>query len=61
MTDTSLQVFDSEDFGSIRALTIDSAPWFVARDVTDALGLDRTATRRLDEDEKCAFNAHPWR
>jgi anti-repressor protein len=30
----------------------------VARDVTDALGLDRTATRRLDEDEKGVRSMH---
>lgn len=58
MTDNSVQVFDSEDFGSVRALTIDNEPWFVARDVTDALGLDRTATRRLDEDEKGVRSMH---
>ena len=27
-------------------------PWWVAKEVLDILGLDRTATRRLDEDEK---------
>lgn len=43
--DSSLQVFNNEDFGEIRVLAIDSEPWFVARDVTDALVLDRTATR----------------
>lgn len=58
MTETSIQVFNSEDFGNIRAITIDSEPWFVARDVTDALGLDRTATRRLDEDEKGVRSMH---
>ena len=54
MTDNSLQVFDSEDFGSIRALRIDNQPWFVAKDVCDALGLNnsRQALSRLDEDEK---------
>ena len=54
MTDTSLQVFDSEDFGSIRALTIDSEPWFVASDIAKALGYRMASdmTRRLDEDEK---------
>lgn len=54
----SLQVFTNEDFGSVRVLAIDSEPWFVARDVTDALGLDRTATRRLDEDEKGVRSMH---
>ena len=56
--ENSLQVFTNEDFGSVRALRIDNEPWFVARDVTDALGLDRTATRRLDEDEKGVRSMH---
>ena len=48
-----IQSFDSPEFGTVRALRgEDGEPLFVARDVTDALGLDRTATRRLDEDEK---------
>ena len=60
MTDnsnTSLQVFNSEDFGKIRALTIDSEPWFVAKDVCDALGI-RTDTIRgiLDDDEVSETN-----
>lgn len=54
----SLQVFTNEDFGSVRVLAIDNEPWFVARDVTDALGLDRTATRRLDDDEKGVRSMH---
>lgn len=50
----SLQVFTNEDFGNIRALTIDSQPWFVAKDVCDALGLSNVgqAIVGLDEDEK---------
>ena len=50
----SLQVFTNEDFGSVRALTIDSAPWFVAKDVCDALGLSNVgqAIVGLDEDER---------
>lgn len=30
-------------------------PWFVAADVCRALEIDKTATRRLDEDEKAAL------
>lgn len=54
MTDNSLQVFNSEDFGNIRALAIDNEPWFVAKDVCDALGLSNVgqAIVGLDEDEK---------
>lgn len=48
------QVFNHEDFGSIRAVKIDNEPWFVAKDVCDALGVgnSRQALTRLDDDEK---------
>lgn len=54
MTDNSLQVFNNEDFGEIRALAIDNEPWFVASDIAKALGYRMASdmTRRLDEDEK---------
>ena len=47
------QVFESSEFGTIRAMRgEDGEPWFVAKDVCDALGI-RTDTVRtiLDEDE----------
>lgn len=47
-----LQTFNNPDFGEVRTLNIDGEPWFVAADVCKALELDKTATRRLDEDEK---------
>lgn len=53
-----IQLFSHEDYGTVRATRIDGEPWFVARDITDALGLDRTATRRLDEDEKGVRSMH---
>lgn len=57
MTDNSLQVFNSEDFGNVRALAIDNEPWFVAKDVCDALGLSNVgqAIAGLDEDEKSSI------
>lgn len=58
MTDSSIQVFTNEDFGEVRALTIDQQPWFVAKDVCDALGLSNVsvALQRLDDDERSKFN-----
>lgn len=49
-----LQVFQNPAFGSVRALTIDGEPWFVAADVCKALeiGNSRQAVARLDDDEK---------
>lgn len=39
---------------SVRVIMIDDAPWFVATDVCNALGIEnnRNATARLDDDEK---------
>lgn len=33
-----LQIFNSEEFGDIRTVTIDNEPWFVGKDVATALG-----------------------
>ena len=33
-----LQTFSNSEFGAIRTLNIDNAPWFVGRDVANALG-----------------------
>ena len=55
--DSSLQVFNNEDYGTIRALKVDGEPWFVAKDICDTLGI-RTNTVRtiLDEDEVTEAN-----
>lgn len=55
--DSSIQLFENGDW-RLRAIEIDGEPWFVARDVTDAPELDRTATRRLDDDEKGVRSMH---
>lgn len=48
-----LQIFNSEEFGQIRTVTIDNEPWFVGKDVAEALGYERTADaiRQHVEDE----------
>lgn len=33
-----MQIFDNEEFGSVRTLMIDDDPWFVGKDVATALG-----------------------
>lgn len=33
-----LQIFNSEEFGEIRTVTINGEPWFVGKDVAEALG-----------------------
>lgn len=50
-----VQVFDNEEFGTIRAVRDDDGePSFIAKDVARALGYRMASdmTRRLDEDEK---------
>ena len=50
---TQLSTFNFES-NSIRTLAIDNEPWFVAKDVCDAIGLtnSRMSLIALDEDEK---------
>lgn len=49
-----LQVFSNPDFGEIRTIEQNGAPWFVAADVCRALEIvnSRDALTRIDEDEK---------
>ena len=49
-----IRVFNSDQFGEVRTVTIDDEPWFVAADVCRALEIGDThkATDRLDADEK---------
>lgn len=34
----SLQIFENQEFGQVRTITIDDEPWFVGKDVAVALG-----------------------
>ena len=55
-----IQVFDSPEFGTVRAIRDENdEPWFVAKDVCAALGLgnSRQALARLDDDEKGVISA----
>lgn len=52
MPNDIVQVFDNAQFGQIRVVTTDGEPWFVAKDVCDALGIDTNHIREaLDDDE----------
>lgn len=50
-----LQIFNSEEFGDIRTVTIDNEPWFVGKDVAEALGYKKPenaiANHVSDEDK----------
>ena len=53
-----ITVFENEEFGAVRTATINGEPWFVANDVCAILEIDRTQTRRLDDDEKGVYLIH---
>ena len=54
----NLQLFKNEQFGTIRTLVKDGEPWFVAKDVCEALEIQNVtqALERLDDDERSMFN-----
>lgn len=43
-----IQIFNNEEFGKIRTVTIDSEPWFVGKDVALALGYSDTKSAIQD-------------
>jgi len=50
-----LQIFNSEEFGEIRTVTIDGEPWFVGKDIADILGYQngsRDINRHVDEEDR---------
>ena len=50
-----VQIFNNEEFGQVRTVTIDREPWFVGKDVAEALGFtnsrDAIATHVFDDDK----------
>lgn len=51
---SELQIFMSEEFGKIRAVEINGEPWFVGKDVAEALGYSKfrnAITQHVDEDD----------
>jgi len=42
MEHTNVQLFEHEEFGSVRVVMIDGEPWFVGKDVAEALGYSNT-------------------
>jgi len=52
--ENNIQVFQNQEFGELRTVVMGGEPWFVAKDVCDALEIEnsRDAVARLDTDEK---------
>ena len=59
MDTTIVKTFESSEYGKVRVVMIDDEPWFVAKDVCDALEISnsRDALVRLDDDEKMTLNS----
>lgn len=53
-----LQIFEKEDFGSIRTIMVEDEPWFVASDICKALEIQNVtqAVQKLDDDERSMLN-----
>lgn len=50
-----LQIFNNEEFGTVRTVTIDNEPWFVGKDVAEALGYVKARNAiasHVEEDDK---------
>ena len=55
MEPNNIIVFENKDFGSIRTVMIDGAPWFVGKDITDILGYtnaSKALTDHVDQEDK---------
>lgn len=50
-----IQIFNNPEFGQVRTVNVDGAPWFVGKDVATALGYQngsRDINRHVDEDDR---------
>lgn len=50
-----LQVFNNDEFGTVRTLTIDDEPWFVGKDVAEILGYSnprKAISDHVDSEDK---------
>lgn len=49
-----IKIFNSPEFGEVRTIVIGGEPWFVGKDVANALGYAKTdgMTRLVDDEDK---------
>ena len=50
-----VKIFSNSEFGEIRTVTIDNEPWFVGKDVAEALGYSEprsAVSKKVDEADK---------
>lgn len=56
-----LQVFNSPEFGDIRAVEVNGEPWFVGKDMAEALGYSNprdALAKHVDDEDKAAVAIH---
>jgi anti-repressor protein len=58
MDNTGMKVYENLQFGQVRVVEKDGEPWFVLKDVGDALELSNPSVvaDRLEEDERAKFD-----
>lgn len=49
---SNLQIFKNDDFGEVRAVTIDNEPWFVGKDVSAILGYRNPSEALIEHVDK---------
>ena len=53
--EAKVTVFNNEEFGEVRPVTIDGEPWFVGKDVAEKLGyanINKAVAMHIDEEDK---------
>jgi len=56
-----LQIFNNPEFGDIRAVEVDGEPWFVGKNIAEALGYSNprdALARHVDDEDKAAVVIH---
>lgn len=48
-----LKIFENEEFGQVRTIVINNEPWFVGKDVAEALGYKNASKALADHVEEC--------
>lgn len=54
MNTTAITIFNNEEFGNMRTLTINGEPWFVGKDIAECLGYSRSTkavSDHVDEED----------
>lgn len=55
MNTTAITIFNNEEFGNVRTLTINGEPWFVGKDIAECLGYSNTKDalrKHVDSEDK---------